>query len=210
MAESDQSEKTEDPTQKNLDDALKRGDVAKNQEVSTWFSLVGAALIVAMFAPSIAEKLGRGMAGILANLWQMPVDLGGVRQLFYTSGMMIIGAVGLPFLFLVVLAIAGNMVQHRFVWSAENMKPKLSKISPLSGAKRIFSKDSLVNFAKGVIKIFAVGALMFAVLWPMRDELDMLVMRDAVMILPETREISLMLLGAIIALMAVAAAGDYL
>ncbi|MEI2383886.1 flagellar biosynthesis protein FlhB [Breoghania sp. JC706] len=210
MAESDQSEKTEDPTQKKLDEALKRGDVAKSQEVSTWFSLVGAALVVAMFAPSIAGRLGSDMTGILANSWQIPIDSGGVRELFFSSGMMIIAAVGLPFLFLVVLAVAGNLVQHRFVWSGENMKPKLSKVSPLSGAKRIFSKDSLVNFTKGVVKIAAVGALMFAVLWPMRDELDTMVRRDVVMILPETREISLQLLGAIIALMAVVAAADFL
>ncbi|PTW61762.1 flagellar biosynthetic protein FlhB [Breoghania corrubedonensis] len=210
MSDADQSEKTEDPTQKKLDDALKRGDVAKSQEVSTWFSLVGAALIVAIFAPSIAGTLGRGMAGILANSWEIPVDTGGMRKLFLSSGMMIFAAVGLPFLCLVILALAGNLVQHRFVWSGENMKPKLSKVSPLSGAKRIFSKDSLVNFTKGLIKIAAVGTLMFAVLWPMRDELDTMVMRDVVMILPETREISLQLLGAIIALMAAVAAGDFL
>ncbi len=210
MAESDQSEKTEDPTQKKLDDALKRGDVAKSQEVSTWFSLVGAAVIVGLFSPAIVTKLGRGMKGIVANSWQLKMDSGGAQDIFEASGMMIMAAVGLPFLFILVLALAGNLVQHRFVWSAENMKPKLSKISPLAGAKRIFSKDSLVNFTKGVIKISAVGVLMFAVLWPMRDELDTMVMRDLTMILPETRSITLKLMGAVIALMAVVAAGDYL
>ena len=46
MAEENDSDKTEDPTQKKLDDALKRGDVAKSQEVNTWFVLAGATLVL--------------------------------------------------------------------------------------------------------------------------------------------------------------------
>ncbi len=50
------------------------------------------------------------------------------------------------------------MIQHRLVWSAEALTPKLSKISPLAGAKRLFSKQALVNFLKGLLKLTLVGA----------------------------------------------------
>src|SRR5674476_537123 len=56
-------------------------------------------------------------------------------------------------IFAVVLAaIAGNMVQHRLVWSGESLKPKFSKVSPAAGAKRIFGKQAAANFAKGLFK----------------------------------------------------------
>ena len=51
--DNDSSEKTEDPTQKRLDDAHERGDVAKSQEVNTWFIIAGATLVLASFSGSI-------------------------------------------------------------------------------------------------------------------------------------------------------------
>ena len=56
------------------------------------------------------------------------------------------------------------MVQHRFVWSSESLKPKLSKVSPGAGVKRLFSKQALANFAKGLLKISLLGGVMIAIL----------------------------------------------
>ena len=64
MADEDKDSKTQDPTQKRLDDALEKGDVAKSQEVNTWFVLAGAALVLSSFSSSI----GSGMVGTLRNL----------------------------------------------------------------------------------------------------------------------------------------------
>lgn len=209
MAEdTDQSEKTEDPTAKKLEDAHKRGDVAKSQEVNTWFSLLGATLIVALFSPSMATSLFSGLGGILEHAHEIPLDGGGLRDLWYSSGIIILTAIGLPFLFMMILAIAGNLVQHRMVFTAESLKPKVSKISPMAGAKRLFSKDSLVNFGKGLAKIAIVGGLMVLVLWPERDRLDTMITRDIVTILPETQELSLQLLGAVLAVMTIIAGLD--
>src|SRR5258705_5974152 len=72
---------------------------------------------------------------------------------------------------LAVAAIAGNMVQHRLVWSGESLKPKLSKISHVAGAKRIFGKQAAANFGKGLFKVAALGAVMTAVLLPERHRL---------------------------------------
>ena len=55
-------DKTEDPTQKRLDDALERGDVAKSQEVNTWFMIAGATLVLSSFSGSIGAESGRRCA----------------------------------------------------------------------------------------------------------------------------------------------------
>ena len=59
---------------------------------------------------------------------------------------------------LMLAAIAGNMIQHRLVWSTESLKPKFSKISPGAGFKRIFGKQAVANFFKGLFKLVALGA----------------------------------------------------
>ena len=82
MAEqSEENEKSEDPTQKRLDDALERGDVAKSQEVSTWFVLAGGTLVMAAFSGSMSTSLKGTLTGLIANAHQIPVDGAGLVRL---------------------------------------------------------------------------------------------------------------------------------
>ncbi|KZM47657.1 flagellar biosynthesis protein FlhB [Labrenzia sp. OB1] len=210
MAEgSDDSEKTEDPSQKRLKEAHDKGDVPKSQEVSTWFTLAGATLMIAIFAPSTAASLGGLMKGYLEHSYQMPVDGYALKALWRDTGQSVALIVGVPLVMLVVMAVAGNLIQHQPLFTAETIKPKLSKISPASGFKRLFSADSLVNFAKGMIKISVVGAVMVAVMWPHRDEADVMIFADPSVILPEARVLILQLLAAILAVMTVVAGADF-
>jgi flagellar biosynthetic protein FlhB len=109
----------------------------------------------------------------------------------------------------VLAAIVGNMIQHQLVWSAESLKPKLSKISPGAGFKRLFSKQAAANFVKGLIKLALIGSVMSALLWPKRHQLDGLVTMDPAIILILTKTLSLDMLGAVVAVLAVVAAADY-
>ena len=70
------SERSEDPTQKRLDEALQRGDVAKSQEVSTWFVMAAAALGLAAFSAPMGSGLSTTFRGIVANAHQIPVEIG--------------------------------------------------------------------------------------------------------------------------------------
>jgi flagellar biosynthetic protein FlhB len=122
----------------------------------------------------------------------------------------ILAVLAIPFLILVIAAIAGNMVQHRLVWSSEALMPKLSKVSLGAGFKRLFSIQALVNFAKGLIKVALIGTVMAALLWPQRHRLAGLVTVDPTLILPFTKSLSLSMMGAVVAILAIVAAADYL
>jgi flagellar biosynthesis protein FlhB len=137
-------------------------------------------------------------------------DGAGLTMLARNLEYALLAALGVPFLLLALTAIAGNMVQHRLVWSAESLKPKFSKISPGAGAKRIFGKQAVANFGKGLFKVIALGAVMTAVLWPERYRLESMVRIDPVAILGTTTGLTLHLLGAVAAMLAVVAIADYL
>src|SRR6202163_4453876 len=169
--ENDSSDKTEDPTQKRLDDAHDRGDVAKSQEVNTWFIIAGATLVLSTFSGSIGSGILMPMRNLIANSWMIHADGPGLLQLTQSLEYVLIAALGVPMLMLALAAIAGNMIQHRLVWSGESLKPKLSKVSPGAGLKRIFGKQAAANFAKGLFKLTALGCVMMAVLWPERHRL---------------------------------------
>jgi flagellar biosynthetic protein FlhB len=211
MAEDhDDSEKTEDPTQKRLDDAIKRGDVVKSQEVNAWFVLAAAGLVLLSFSDPMSTQLTAMFRGIMENAWRFPADGGGLMRLARAVSVETLAAVAIPFLLLMLAAIGGNAIQHRLVWSAESLMPRLSKISPVAGAKRLFSKQSLANFAKGLVKLMVVGAVATALLWPARKRLEGLVSTDPAAIAPFTRTLSLQLFGGVVAILAIVAAVDYL
>src|SRR5499426_4561489 len=211
MAEGhDDTERSEDPTQKRLDEALERGDVVKSQEVNTWFVIAAGALLLMAFSGSMATGIATTLRGLVAHSGSIRVGGGGFVGLVEKLGLEVIAAVAIPLLLLALAAVGGNMIQHRLVWTAEALKPKLSKISPLAGFKRLFSKQALMNFVKGLLKLAIIGAIMTALLWPERTRLDTLVTLDPAAILPMTQDLSLQLLGAVVAILAFIAAGDFL
>ncbi len=208
--EHDTSDKTEDPTQKRLDEALERGDVAKSQEINTWFVIAGGTLVLSTFSGSIGGGILNPLRNLIANSWMIHTDGPALLALASSLGYAIVAAVGIPLLLLALAAIAGNMVQHRLVWSAEGLKPKFSKISPFSGAKRIFGKQAATNFAKGLFKLLALGAVMSVMLWPERHRLESMVRIDPASMLTLTTSLTLHLLAAVVAMLAAVAIGDYL
>ncbi len=208
--ERDDTDRSEDPTQKRLDEALKRGDVVKSQEVNAWFVIAGATLILMAFSATMGSGITSTLRGIIANSSAIRVDGRGFTHVVGKLGIEVLGAVAIPMLLLVLAAIGGNMIQHRLVWSAEPLAPKFSKISPAAGLRRLFSMQALANFAKGLAKLGLIGAIMAALMWPERHRLDSLVANDPAAMLPLAQKLSLEMLGAVVAVLALVAAADYL
>jgi flagellar biosynthesis protein FlhB len=206
----DNDDKTEDPTQKRLDDAHARGDVAKSQEVNTWFVISGGTLVLSTFSGSIGGGILQPMRNLIANCWMVHTDGAALLALGNSLGYAVLAAVGVPLLMLMLAAIAGNMIQHRLVWSAESLKPKFSKVSPGAGLKRIFGKQAAANFSKGLFKLIALGAVMMAVLWPERHRLESFLRFDPDAILTVTTGLTLHLMTAVVAMLAAVAIADYL
>jgi len=208
--DSDDTEKTEDPTQKKLDDAHNKGDVPKSQEVSTWFTVAGIALIAWFVVQPLANGLLGDLRGFFVHAHEIPVDGNGLRKLWMRSGIIIGSAIALPLSIIMFMALAGNLVQHKLVWSVEPLTPKFSKVSPLAGMKRLFSPESLVNFAKGLLKLLIVGALMGAILWPQRDSLDVMIAMDPAALLMLAWDFGLQLVIGVFSIMTVIAGIDWL
>ena len=151
MAEGgDDSDRSQEPTQKRIEEAIKRGDVVKSQEVSTWFVIAAATLVLSAFSGGMGSGLTTTFRGLIANSHQIPVDGRGLLAISGRLGWEVLAAIALPFLIFALAAIAGNMIQHQLVWSTEGLTPKFSKISPGAGFKRIFGKQAAANFLKGI------------------------------------------------------------
>ncbi len=165
MAESDQddSQKTEEPTHKRLQEARDKGDVAKSQEVNHWFMLTAFALTLGVFAPGVMHGLAEAMLPFFERAHDLRFGDGAILlDLLLT----VFELLAVPIAVFVAAAITSGMLQHGFVFSAENVKPKLSKISPMEGLKRLFSLKAIAEFVKGIAKITIVGTVIFLVVYP--------------------------------------------
>jgi flagellar biosynthetic protein FlhB len=208
--ERDETEHTEDPTPKRLDEAIKRGDVVKSAEVNAWFMLAAGALALMVFANPSAASLQTTFRGLLGHSYELPADGPALLALARGIAEDVLGALGIPLLLLALAAFAGSAIQHRIVLSFEPVRPQLARISPAAGLRRLFSKQALANFAKGLAKLVLFGTAIAALLWPQRLHLTGLVGSDPTTILPFTRELAMRMLGTIVAILAVIAAADYL
>ena len=205
----EQDSKTEDPSQKKLEDAHKKGDVAKSQEVTTWFMLLGSGLVFATLAPMTGAGLTRELQLLVANADQFRVGSGAFGSFFSGLAQSVLVVVLAPLLVLAGFAVAANLVQHRPVLSLEPIKPKWSKVSPIQGAKRLFSSEALVNFLKGLLKIAVVGTVVMLVVWPERDRLDTMLTADPALILGFFQQIGIKIFVATLAVITVIAAADF-
>ena len=206
----EQDSKSEDPSQKKLEDAHKKGDVAKSQEVTTWFMLAGSAAVFAMFVPSASASLMATLKVLIANSDQFELGGAAFGSFFNGLALSLLGIVLPPLLILSGCAIASNLMQHRPLLSAEPLIPKFSKISPMAGFKRLFSTEALVNFGKGLAKIGIVGAVLFFTIWPERDRLDTMMTTDPLIILADFQEIGVKIFTAVLAVVTIIAMADFI
>ena len=206
----DKSEKTEDPTDHKLSEAHKKGDVAKSQEVTTWFMILASALMFSLMAPITSMNLMQQLKTILGSADQFELQGAGIRVFFNGIANTVLLTILLPLSLMALFAIAANLIQHKPVWSFDPIKPKFSKVSPLQGMKRIFSSQSLVNFAQGLLKLSAVGGVMFAVMWAERDKLDTMMSADIWLILADFQALGVKVFIATLSIITIIAIADYM
>lgn len=206
----DESQKTEDPTEKKLKDSQKKGDVAKSTEISNWFVLMGGTFIIVFYSGPMALQLAAPLTQFLARPHELAAKLSRAPDLAAEIVWLMFSVLWFPLSVFLVVAVLGNVLQHMPVFTTEKMKPKLSKISPLKGLKRLFGMQSLVNFGKSLAKLIIVAAVSGIVIWPQRHELGPIISRDVNLFLPFLRELSIQLLSGVLLVLTVVAFLDFL
>ena len=166
MADEDKDSKTEQPSQKRLDEAREKGNLANSKELGNFFMLLVLAVTVTWFIPPILKNSQILLTPFLSDADSLAADQKGLSLLLYKVAFTGFAIISLPLLASMISAIATSFLQHGFVLSAEPMMPKLNKISPMAGFSRIFSMRSLVDFIKNITKVVVVGIVAFLSVYP--------------------------------------------
>ncbi len=211
MAEdNDPSSRTEEPTPRRLQEARRRGEVAKSADLAQWASFAASAGVIAVAGGWMAQDLLRKLEPFVERPDSIELSHGGAVEVMRIA----LAATG-PALAVVLGASAaggvfGNVVQQGFIWSVEKLKPELSKISPLSGLKRLFGIDGLMQFARSVLKVAVVAVAVWLMIKPHQSEAARLVGLEPAAILPFAAAILRSITLAVVVVLGVGAALDWL
>jgi len=208
--EKDESQKTEEPTPKKLQEAMDKGEVAKSQEVRHWFILFAITIVVMIAAKPSMGGLKVTLGYLLSILHNIPMDGNNLLQFFTSLFSQILQYMTLPIIILVSGALAGAMIQHRPMLSVEKITPKLNKISPLAGFKRLFSMQNFVEFAKSILKLCIVTSVVFILVWPDKDILEQMMTHDLEDVTNIIFMMTLRILGGVVSVMFVIAIADFM
>ena len=168
MAEST-GEKTEMPTPKKLRDARQKGQVCTSKDI------VSTAILVVLFA--ILGWMGIALVDDSSMLIGYIGERMGGDPFAATNQAMGLTAFIIckhSFIFVLVAAVIGiaaNTAQIGFLFTLEPIIPKLEKLNPVEGAKKIFSMKNLFEFLKNVVKVCFLGYLLYKIIWASVPEL---------------------------------------
>lgn len=153
-------DKTEEPSSKKIKDARKSGNVAKSKEVVTTVTLLGVLMIIYSMSDFVISELKESIVKYLnigfSNEFSFNI-VGSLLMMMLTGFMKIIIPIGV---IIILFSVIGNLMQSGFLMTGEPLKPKLSKLNPISGFKNMFSKKALGNLIKSIILVtilFKVG-----------------------------------------------------
>ena len=158
MAEQQGQEKTEAPTEKKRRESREEGQVAFSKELSSAALLAGIVLTLVATSPFILDSFRELMTNIFRQM--ASADELSVNSIYTLSGEIITTMLPAftPFLTVIVLvAIFAAVVQVGIQITFKAIVPKFSKLSPLTGIKRLFSSQSLADFLKSMAKLIIVG-----------------------------------------------------
>lgn len=161
MADTDKDSKTEKPTGKRLNEEFSKGNLPQAQEVGVTFALLAGLLVVMFSGRAMVDSVFSFSSSILGNLGSFNLSQDNISY-FLNEVMVLLGRLAAPFVLAGMLSglLAGGL-QTRFRFTPKALGIKFTKLNPINGAKQLVSKDVLVRFGIDLLKMSAMGLILW-------------------------------------------------
>lgn len=155
MSDKDSGDKTEKPTPKKLQDARKKGDVARSKEVTSTIVLIGWLGIGALtlgVAASRISALCESLFVVVGQGWEGTGYAGALRTLGSQAFELTLFLIAITVVPAAALGLLTEFLQIGPILTFEKLKPKLDNLNPVNGVKKIFSRDNVIELVKSLLK----------------------------------------------------------
>ncbi|CAN5401919.1 flagellar biosynthesis protein FlhB [soil metagenome] len=214
MAEgADPESKTEDASPQKLEEARKKGDVAKSPDVAQALSLMGATAVVVFGGSYFANTMAEGFLPFIASPHAMigGLETGAGVEIGFHALWIVAPFMGAVMLATIIGGVGGNVAQiGGLIFSGEKLAPKWEKVSPMAGFKRIYGPDGFMQFGQTLLKLVAVGVICWTVLKPHMREFENMAAMSPATILPLSRDLMIALMSSALVFLGLTAGGDFI
>lgn len=163
MAEQEQS-RSEAATPFKLQEAKKRGQVAKSLEMNSLFALVGLLVVMVGWGRGMVHDVAQLSATVLDHAHRLDFAIPHLASWLAEMFRQLLHAVAPLLLVVVAVAILGNLVQTGPVFTTFPLKPDVQRLNPITGFKRVFSLRLLFEFGKNLVKLLLFGAVLYTLI----------------------------------------------
>lgn len=172
-------EKTEQPTAKRLEEARRKGNVAKSIEVSSAFTLLFGLLFLYFMAGMFFKQFSVTFRGVFSGGYMTEITVNTIQE-YVLLGLERFGLLVLIFMTgIMLVGVASNIAQFGFLFTLEPLSPKFEKLNPLKGFKKIIiSKRSLAELVKNILKLIIIVWVGYNAIMGYRDEFIPMMDRD--------------------------------
>jgi flagellar biosynthetic protein FlhB len=176
MAEQpEKDQQTEKPTQRRLEEARRKGNVPISRDVTATMVLGMLTLLLAAVGGTLATDLTGTLRPLLAGADSVRIERSGDLAAALMDTLSNVGWAAAPILAVLLLAaLLGGIGQNGFVVSTERLQPKLERVSPAAGLKRMFSVNTVVELIKGTLKLVVIACAGWMAVRPSLGGLDMM------------------------------------
>ncbi|SFL72382.1 flagellar biosynthesis protein FlhB [Pelosinus propionicus] len=202
-------EKTEEATAKRKGEARQKGQVAKSTEVNSVFIILAAFFTLKLIGSYIYDELSRYMQLSFSNVAMADMTINSIRETFLGFAIVFLKTALPVMCVILIVSLTINFIQVGFLFSFEPLMPTFSKLNPISGFGRLFSKRSLVELVKSLLKIIIIGYFIFRFMRKQIEQIPSLVSAELIDSLHLAASLILSLVFQISAVMLVLAAFDY-
>lgn len=210
MAEQTAGERTEKATPRRREKARAKGQVARSQEVNSFFVLLAGAVMLAASAGYMLDMLGRQTQYLLSQAHFLgPTNLGGFRFLLRGGGEAFLQTMAPLAGFILLMAVAANLLQVGLKLTPAAMAFRWSRLNPLAGAKRFFQKQALFDLLKNLLKVGMISLLGWLVIRHLLPDINAASILPLPLILDLARQSYLKLMGALLGFLALLALLDW-
>lgn len=160
MADDSYQEKTEQPTEKRIKDARDKGQVAQSPEIGSCFVILFLAVFLYYAMSKGFDKMFLVYTSYIRNMG-LEITEAGITDILSCALTQWTTMVVPVFALLLALGLFASFIQTGFMWSIEALTPKLTTLNPLTGIKNLFSRKSLLEALKSVIKIVVLCYMVY-------------------------------------------------
>jgi flagellar biosynthetic protein FlhB len=149
MAENFQ-EKTEQPTDKKLDDAKQKGQIAQSKEISSSLVIIGTTLLLSFTISQVFSEMLKLFVSCVRSI-DFDINISNIHGIVTFGIYKWMGLVVPVFMLIIAITIGGSILQSGFMWSTESLRFNPGKMNPVNGIKNMLTKRSAVELLKSTI-----------------------------------------------------------